>query len=102
MYYANGLEADMPATGMVHVRIDEDEKNEAAAVLSSMGLSVSSVVRLLLKRVAAEKAVPFDLRVPNAETRAVMAEADAIIRDRNARFATAGNLFHDIEKSGGR
>ena len=92
----------MPATGMVHVRIDEDEKNEAAAVLSSMGLSVSSVVRLLLKRVAVEKAVPFDLRVPNAETRAAMAEADAIIRDRNVRFAAAGDLFHDIEKSGGR
>lgn len=92
----------MPATGMVHVRIDEDEKNEAAAVLSSMGLSVSGVVRLLLKRVAAEKAVPFDLRVPNAETRAAMAEADAIIRERNARFGAAGDLFHDIEKSGGR
>ena len=92
----------MPATGMVHVRIDEDEKNEAAAVLSSMGLSVSGVVRLLLKRVAAEKAVPFDLRVPNAETRAAMAEADAIIRQRNARFGASGDLFNDIEKSGGR
>lgn len=92
----------MPATGMVHVRIDEDEKNEAAAVLTSMGLSVSGVVRLLLKRVALEKSVPFDLRVPNAETRAAMAEADAIIRERNARFGAAGALFHDIEKSGGR
>jgi DNA-damage-inducible protein J len=96
------METEMSTKGMVHVRIDEDEKNEAAAVLSSMGLSVSSVVRLLLKRVAAEKAVPFDLRIPNAETRAAMAEADVILRDRNARFAAAGDLFHDIEKSGGR
>jgi DNA-damage-inducible protein J len=102
MYYEKKEGGNMPATGMVHVRIDQDEKNEAAAVLSSMGLSVSSVVRLLLKRVAAEKAVPFDLRVPNAETRAAMAEADAIIRERNARFAAARDLFNDIEKSGGR
>jgi DNA-damage-inducible protein J len=102
MYYEKKEGGNMPATGMVHVRIDQDEKNEAAAVLSSMGLSVSSVVRLLLKRVAAEKAVPFDLRVPNAETRAAMAEADAIIRERNARFTAARDLFNDIEKSGGR
>jgi DNA-damage-inducible protein J len=102
MYHAVNKEATMPATSMVHVRVNEDEKNEAAAVLSSMGLSVSSVVRLLLKRVAVEKAVPFDLRVPNAETRAAMTEADAIIRDRNARFAAARDLFHDIEKGGER
>ena len=101
MYYAP-KEDVMATSGMVHVRVDEDDKNEAAAVLSSMGLSVSSVVRLLLKRVAVEKAVPFDLRVPNSETRAAMAEADAIIRARNARFAEARNLFDEIEKDGRR
>lgn len=92
----------MAANGMVHVRMDEDEKNEAAEVLAEMGLSVSSVVRVMLKRIAAEKAVPFDLRVPNAETRAAMAEADAIIRARNARFGSVGELFDELEKDGGR
>jgi DNA-damage-inducible protein J len=69
----------MPATGMVHVRLDEDEKNEAAAVLALMGLSVSGVVRVLLRRIAKEKTVPFDLCIPNAETREAMAEAEAIV-----------------------
>ena len=92
----------MPATGMVHVRVDEDEKNEAAAVLASMGLSVSGVVRVLLKRVAKEKTVPFDLRLPNAETREAMAEADALAQGRRGRFATSKELFDDLEKSAKR
>ena len=92
----------MPATAMVHVRIEESDKNEAAEVLASMGLSVSDVVRLLLKRVAREKVVPFDLRLPNAETRAAMAEAETIIKGRRVRFSTSGELMHELEESGER
>jgi DNA-damage-inducible protein J len=39
-----------------------------------MGLTVSDAVRLLLTRVAVEKALPFMVRVPNRETvRAIQA-----------------------------
>jgi DNA-damage-inducible protein J len=41
---------------------------EASAVLASIGLMVSDAVRLMLKRVVAEKALPFEPLVPNAET----------------------------------
>jgi DNA-damage-inducible protein J len=37
-----------------------------------MGLTVSDAVRLLLTRVAAEKAMPFEVRVPNRETLAAI------------------------------
>ncbi len=39
-----------------------------------MGLSVSDAVRVLLTRVAAEKALPFEVKVPNARTRVAMKE----------------------------
>jgi len=65
----------MPATEMVHVRIDKRIKMKAAKTLASMGLSVSDAVRVLLTRVAAEKALPFNLKVPNATTAAAMREA---------------------------
>jgi len=52
----------------VRARIDEATKSEAAAVLASIGLSLSDAFRLLLKRVAAENALPFEPLVPNAET----------------------------------
>ena len=87
----------MAATAMIHVRVDEEIKTQAAETLASMGLSVSDAVRVFLKRVVVEKAMPFDVRVPNAETRVAMAEADAIIRDRNTRFAAAQDLFDDLE-----
>jgi DNA-damage-inducible protein J len=58
----------MSTNSVVRARIDEATKTEAAAVLASMGLSLSDAFRMLLKRVAAEKALPFEPLVPNAET----------------------------------
>lgn len=56
----------MAATAFVRARIDETLKNEAAAVLADMGLTVSDVVRIALTRIAKEKALPFEMRVPKA------------------------------------
>jgi DNA-damage-inducible protein J len=58
----------MSANAVVRARIDGRVKNQAAAVLKSMGLTVSDAFRLLLVRVAAEKALPFEIRTPNAKT----------------------------------
>jgi DNA-damage-inducible protein J len=63
-----------------------------------MGLSISDAVRVFLMRVVADKQLPFTLKVPNAETRAAMIEADEIVSTRSTRFATAAQLFDDIEK----
>jgi DNA-damage-inducible protein J len=65
----------MPATEMVHVRVDKRIKLKAAKTLASMGLSVSDAVRVLLTRVAVEKALPFEVKVPNATTVAAIREA---------------------------
>ena len=58
----------MTQNAVVRARIDEATKSEAAAVLAAMGLSLSDAFRLMLKRVAADKALPFEPLVPNAET----------------------------------
>jgi len=65
----------MSATEMVHVRVDRRVKARAARTLSAMGLSVSDAVRVLLTRVAVEKALPFEVKVPNTVTAAAMHEA---------------------------
>ena len=66
----------MASAMMVRARIDGQVKERAAKVLADMGLSVSDAIRLLLVRVAAEKALPFEIKAPNAETRAAMAELE--------------------------
>jgi DNA-damage-inducible protein J len=58
----------MTANSVVRARIDERIKNEAAAVLSAMGLTVSDAFRLMMVRIATEKALPFEPLVPNDET----------------------------------
>ena len=85
----------MAATAFVRARIDETLKDEAASVLADMGLTVSDVVRIVLTRIAKEKALPFALEVPNSETRAAMEEARSMSR---ACFANADELFHDLEE----
>jgi DNA-damage-inducible protein J len=60
---------------MVHVRIDKRVKAKATKALATMGLSVSDAVRVLLTRVAAEKALPFEVKAPNPVTAAAMREA---------------------------
>ncbi len=80
-------------TTMVHVRVDEKVKQKATRTLAAMGMSVSDAVRILLVRVAAEKALPFEVRVPNATTVKAMQAAD---RRQGKRFKTAAALFEDL------
>ncbi|WP_375404098.1 type II toxin-antitoxin system RelB/DinJ family antitoxin [uncultured Sphingomonas sp.] len=84
----------MAAAEIVRARIDSDLKKEASAVLSGMGLSVSDAIRLLFVRVAAEKAMPFDLRVPNAETQAAMRDAR---EGRVTRVSNVSALMADLD-----
>lgn len=53
---------------VVRARIDEQVKEEAAAVLATIGLTVSDAFRLMMVRIATDKALPFEPLVPNAET----------------------------------
>ena len=67
----------MAATQLVQTRIDGAIKAEAAAVLASLGLTVSDAVRLLLTKVAQDKALPFEPLIPNAVTIQAMKDARA-------------------------
>lgn len=89
----------MATTTMVHIRVDDEIKAQATETLAAMGLSVSDAVRLFLRRVIADQALPFEIKVPNARTRAAMAEADEMVRSHRARFATADELFANLEKN---
>jgi len=65
----------MPANAVVRARIDKHIKEEAEAVLAAIGLTVSDAFRMMMMRIATEKALPFDPLVPNAETIAAMQAA---------------------------
>ena len=83
------------STTMVHVRLDEKTKERAAKTLAAMGISVSDAVRMLLVRVAAERALPFAVKVPNATTAQAMRAADKG-KGKRKRLNSAGALFKDL------
>ncbi len=83
----------MATTTMVHVRLDEKVKARAEKALAAMGLSISDAVRVLLTRVAAEKALPFEVKVPNARTRVAVEEAR---RGRLRSFGSVDALMADL------
>ena len=89
----------MAQSSMLHIRIDDETKTQATAALAAMGLSMSDAVRIFLKRVVNDQAFPLELKVPNAETRAAMEEARAMMKARQARFESADALFDELEKN---
>jgi DNA-damage-inducible protein J len=83
----------MASDAIVRARIDGQVKEEAAQVLAAMGLTVSDAIRLMLMRVAAEKALPFAVKVPNAATAAAMEEAR---QGKLPSFGTVDELMADL------
>jgi len=81
------------ATTVFRVRVEVKTKQRAAKTLAGMGISVSDAVRMLLVRVAAEKALPFDVKIPNATTVKAMRAAD---KGKGKRLTSAGALFKDL------
>jgi len=77
----------------VRARIDTNTKERAADALEAMGLSISDAIRLLMLRVAEERRLPFEVKVPNATTRQAMAELEA---GEGKRFAGVEALMADL------
>ena len=74
-------------------RIDAETKKTAQAVLSAVGLTMSDAVRLMMIRIAAERRLPFDPLVPNAETIEAMQAAD---RDELVVVGDVKDLMADL------
>ena len=87
-------------SSMLHVRMDAEMKRKATAALAAMGLTASEAVRLLFHRIAVDQAFPLELKVPNAQTRSAMAEVDEMVKTRTARFASADEMFAELEEAG--
>jgi DNA-damage-inducible protein J len=84
--------APMEST-MVHVRVDSRTKRLAAKRLRALGLSVSDAVRMLLLRVAAEKALAFEAKVPNTVAARAM---QAALKGKGKRLPSAEAVFRDL------
>lgn len=61
----------------IQTRVDERLKRDAKKALDKVDLSMAEAIRLFLRQVVLHKGLPFDVRVPNAETRKAIRESRA-------------------------
>jgi len=61
-------------TAMIRARMEPGLKSEAELVLAEIGLSPAEAIRLFYKQVSLHKGLPFEVRIPNAATRAAIRE----------------------------
>ena len=78
----------------VRARIDTVTKERAAGALEEMGLSISDAIRLLMLRIAEERRLPFDVKVPNRKTRKAIAELEA---GKGKSFPSVRALMADLQ-----
>ncbi|MBV1702884.1 MAG: type II toxin-antitoxin system RelB/DinJ family antitoxin [Hyphomicrobiales bacterium] len=81
------------ADSYVRARIDTMTKKRATEALEGMGLSISDAIRLLMLRIAEERRLPFEVKVPTPTTRKAMAELEA---GKGKRFADINALMADL------
>ena len=85
----------MSKNEVIRARIDKETKDEATLVLQAMGLTPSEAYRMMMIRIAREKALPFTPYIPNEETLTALREA------RDGKLETAGTidaLFEDLNE----
>lgn len=84
----------MASNTVVRARIDEHIKEEASVVLAAMGLTVSDAFRIMLTRIAREKALPFEPLVPNDVTIQAMKDARSGVNLKS--FKNVDDLMADL------
>lgn len=77
----------------VRARIDTATKERATDALEAMGLSISDAIRLLMLRIANERRLPFEIKVPNATTRKAITELEA---GKGKRLKSVDALMADL------
>jgi len=82
----------------VTARVDENVKKEAETLFKKMGLNMSTAMNLFLKKCILEQGIPFELKVPNRETRKAMQETDDILSGKIEKkgYNSAEELFEDL------
>ena len=62
-------------TQMMHTRIDQDIKQKAGAIFSSIGINNADAIRMFFAQVILKQGMPFDIKIPNKETKKAIKES---------------------------
>ena len=86
---------------MLHIRVDNDFKDQATLAFNALGLFASNAVLQFLRRAVVEQASPLKPNVHNTVTQVAVNGSRATMASGKSRFAFSGELFVDFEKNSG-
>jgi DNA-damage-inducible protein J len=88
---------DMGKTGYITARVEPKLKARAARVLATVGVTTTDAITMFLRQVVLRNGLPFEVRVPNAETRKAIEELESTgTRSKLRRYATADDMFSGV------
>jgi DNA-damage-inducible protein J len=87
----------MAKSEMIRARVEPDLKHDAEAVFSTLGMSPTEAITLFYKQVALQHGLPFEVRVPNAETLEAMRQARE--KDGLIEYDSVDDLMSDIDNA---
>ncbi|MEX2531066.1 MAG: type II toxin-antitoxin system RelB/DinJ family antitoxin [Gemmatimonadota bacterium] len=85
----------MAKDATARARMDPDLKAEAERILAECGLNATQGINLFYRQVVLRQGLPFDVRIPNAESREAIRESET--GEGLVRFGSAEELFRDLE-----
>ncbi|WZP00693.1 type II toxin-antitoxin system RelB/DinJ family antitoxin [Isosphaeraceae bacterium EP7] len=80
-------------TEVIHARIDSTLKARAEAIFETLGLNASDAIRLFYAQVTLANGLPFPVKIPNAETREAIQDAEA---GNLKRYGSSQEMFDEL------
>ena len=67
----------MSKTATITTRVEPELKRNAEDILEKLGVNTTDAITMFLSQVVLQRGLPFDVRIPNAKTRAAIRELEA-------------------------
>jgi DNA-damage-inducible protein J len=84
----------MAKEATARARMDAHLKDEAERILAECGLNATQGINLFYRQIVLQRGLPFDVKIPNAESRQAMREIET--GEGLIRFSSAEELFDDL------
>ena len=84
----------MARTETIRARVEPELKSEAEAILKEVGLSSSEAMRLFLHQIVSQRGLPFEVKIPNAET---IEAIESIQAGKGLKVDSIEELFEDAD-----
>ena len=75
------------------LRLDAEAKKQAYSIFDKIGLKPAQAINLFLRQVALNRGLPFDVKIPNAETIAAIKELD---EGKGKIYTDTDEFFNDL------